>query len=150
MGHAISALIAAAPIDLDAARELDLPVFIQRGFAIVALHPGHCDWWTEKLGLENKDFSNILLDCPAMHEFAKRLGMERYALIDTDYFGGAGAQYAAVYHGSTKEMAETEGGINEALKRLGVFRAPGLDEFDTIGLGRHRSFDELFKKYWPK
>ena len=36
VGHNISALVAKAPIDVDAAKRFDLPVFVQNGFAIVA------------------------------------------------------------------------------------------------------------------
>ena len=147
MGHQISALIAKAPIDTEAARQFDLPVIIQNDFAIVGLDAAHSDHWSEELGLENTDFSEMILDRPVTHEFALRLGMERYALIETDYFGGAGEQCAAVYHGSTIEMAATMGGINAALKLLGVKRRFNMDEFDTIGLGRHRSFGDQFQKY---
>jgi hypothetical protein len=148
MAHSISALIAKAPIALDAARQLDLPVFVQNGFAIVALFPEHCDSWTEKLGLQQQGRSTMLLDGPVTHVFAKRLGMEHYALIETNYFGGLGEQWAAVYSEGQTEMEPTKGGINAALSLLGVERQPGLDEFDTIGLGHHRSFDALFEKYW--
>jgi hypothetical protein len=150
MGHNISALIAKAPIDVDAAKRFDLPVFVRNGFAIVALHPEHCDHWTAALGLPNDSFSKMLLDCPVTREFAKALGMTRYALIETDYAGGLGTQLAAVYQGSQLEMAPTPDGINAALRMIGVTRAASDDEFDTIGLGRHRDFDELFKKYWQR
>ena len=149
MGHNISALIAKAPIDMDAARQFDLPVFVQGGYAIVALHYEHCDHWTEKLGIEPCAGAwSIVLDLPVTHEFARRLGLGIYALIETNYFGGLGDQCAAVYHGDRVEMEPTKGGINAALRMLGVERQPDLDEFDTIGLGRHRSFDDHFEKYW--
>jgi hypothetical protein len=148
MAHNISALIAKAPVDMDVAQEFDLPVFVQNGFAIVALYPEHCDHWAEKLGLPHEGRSDILLDCPVTHAFAKRLGLENYALIETNYFGGIGEQWAAVYRAGEVRMAPTKGGINAALEMLGVKREAGLDEFDTIGLGHHRSFDTLFEKYW--
>ena len=148
MGHRISALIAKAPIGTEVAQQFDLPVIVESGFVIVGLYAGHSDHWGEKLGLENTAFSEMILDCPVTHEFARRLGMERYALIETNYFGGHGEQFAAVYSGTTIEMPATKGGINEALKRLGVKRQSNMDEFDTIGLGRQRSFDDQFRKYW--
>jgi hypothetical protein len=148
MGHCISALIAKAPIDLAAAGRLDLPVFVQSGFAIVALFPEHCDHWAEKLGLAHQGHSGLLLDCPVTHAFAERLGLEKYALIETNYFGGIGEQWAAVYSGGRVDMQPTIGGINAALQLLGVEREHGFDEFDTIGLAHHRSFDRFFEKYW--
>src|SRR5262245_29265409 len=118
MGHHISALVAKAPIDLAAARRFDLPVFMQNGFAIVALHPEHCDHWTAALALTNDSFSKILLDCSTTREFAKALGMTRYALIETDYSGGLGSQLATVYQGPQLEMAATPDGINAALRLI--------------------------------
>jgi hypothetical protein len=37
--------------------------------------------------------------------------------------------------------------MNEALRYLGVRASPGLDEFDTLGLGRFRAFDDFFDSY---
>jgi len=148
MAHNISALIAKAPIDLEAARQLDLPVFVQNGFVIVALYDRHVDFWTQKLGMESRALSEIILDFPVVHEFARRLGMDRYALIETDYFGGMGSQRAAAYCVADPQMEAEIGSINAALARIGVERAAGKDEFDTIGLADHRSFSDLFKKYW--
>lgn len=148
MGHSIDALITRAPVDEAAAGTLDLPVFVQNGFAIVALYPKHCERWSEKLGLPAGNISRLLLDGPVTHEFARRLDMVRYAVIATDDFGGVGEQCAAVYFGGLVEMEPTEGGINAALQLLGVRRQSGMDEFDSIDLGRHRSFADLFKPYW--
>ena len=148
MGHNIAALIAKAPVDMDAAHGLDLPVFVQRGFAIVALFSEHCDHWAEQLGMPHDEPSEMLLDCPVTHEFARRLGFNHYALVETNYFGGIGTQCAAVFRGRAVEMAPAKDGINAALRRLGVECQADLDEFDTIGLGRHRSFERLFEKYW--
>jgi hypothetical protein len=148
MGHHISALIARAPVDAAAARALDLPVIEQAGYAIVALHPDHTDYWTDQLGLPSDAQSAMLHDCAVVHEFARRLAMTRYALIETDYFGGIGRQLACVRDGSRRVMETTEGGINRALAMLGVVCEEGMDEFDTIGLGRHRDFAHLFEAYW--
>jgi hypothetical protein len=41
-------------------------------------------------------------------------------------------------------------GINAALRHLGVVAAPGLDEFDTVGLGNHRSFHVLDDRDWDE
>jgi hypothetical protein len=76
------------------------------------------------------------------------------AYIETDYFGGRGVQAAIVWSNGTvvfgavatpdysafeKPRPPQQGGaINQALRRLGVSRRPASDEFDTLGLGRHR------------
>jgi hypothetical protein len=61
----------------------------------------------------------------------------RFAVIMSDYFGGIGDQWAIAFEG---ERALTSvGSVNAALRELGVVRAEGLDEWDTIGLGGYRS-----------
>jgi hypothetical protein len=40
------------------------------------------------------------------------------------------------------------GPINAALRFLGVTTGIGCDEFDVVGLGTYREFDNLFEKYW--
>ena len=69
--------------------------------------------------------------------------------FETDYFGGAGCQGAAVFRsGATvfgPKSAE-HGPINEALSLLGVrCVAPAHDEFETVGLHRHRRTDDWLK-----
>ena len=148
MAHHISALVARLPIEVDEAKRLELPVFVEREFAIVALNPNHADHWTGQLGLPFESFSGMIHDSPTTQEFARRLGMSRFALIETEYFGGVGEQFATVYDGSERVFEVTEGGINAALKVIGVAAAPGMDEFDTVGLGKYRSFWDHFEKYY--
>jgi hypothetical protein len=69
-----------------------------------------------------------------------------FAIIATDYFGGVGSQGAAVYSGA--ELASDRiTAINGALAYLGVKAELGQDEFDTVGLGRHRSMPDYLDKY---
>jgi hypothetical protein len=69
-----------------------------------------------------------------------------YALIQTDYFGGIGKQYASIYRykDNIDKNAKT---INQVLIHLGVNRIGQLDEFDTIGLDKIRSQPDIFDKY---
>ena len=62
------------------------------------------------------------------------------AYLEAEYFGGAGAQAAAVW---TRGVPALDPGaavpsINDALRILGVAAEDGLDEFDTLHLGRCR------------
>jgi len=76
--------------------------------------------------------------------------------VETDYFGGDGWQAAMTWVGGsavfgpvrTADLWEggkfvptplLEGAINRAVRHLGVERGSALDEFDALGLGRHRS-----------
>ena len=66
------------------------------------------------------------------------------AYAETDYFGGTGVQSAAAWIQGRLAMPPTThpaGPINAALHTIGLTRADGLDEFDTLGLGQVRSMD---------
>jgi hypothetical protein len=63
--------------------------------------------------------------------------------FETEYFGGLGMQGAAVFQDGEPtfgpKWAEI-GPINQALQLLGVrVERPARDEFETVGLGRHRN-----------
>ncbi|MCW8879754.1 MAG: hypothetical protein OQJ89_14875 [Kangiellaceae bacterium] len=148
MGHHIEAIVAKGEIDKELLNKFELPCVTHKGFSIVGLDAGHSDYWAEKLSMPNESIGDIILNCPVTHYFAKELGLEEYAIIFTDYFGGVGEQYAMVYSAGEVVMEETEGGINQALKVIGVLKKGDLDEFDTICLGQYRSFDESFTKYF--
>jgi hypothetical protein len=66
------------------------------------------------------------------------------AYAETDYFGGAGVQGAAAWIAGKLALpptTHTAGPINAALHTIGLERASGLDEFDTLGLGLIRRMD---------
>jgi hypothetical protein len=69
------------------------------------------------------------------------------AYIVTYYFGGQGGQDALAWDkGSLRFSPATQGydqawpnsPISQALRAIGVVAAEGEDEFDTVGLGKHR------------
>lgn len=66
------------------------------------------------------------------------------AYIEADYFGGQGVQSGIVWKAG-KRIFEQELGvdtINQILKLYGIVKLDPLDEFDTIGLGRHRNTEK--------
>ena len=148
MGHHIQAIICRAPVNEEAARELDIPVFPLGDFVMLGLDVYHADHWEGKLEFERNDGwenSSMLLDDALTRHFAKRIaGAKDYALIETDYFAGMGKQTAVFYTPTEKTTCES---INHALKLLGVQGKDGLDEFDTLGLSDHRNFERYFEKY---
>lgn len=145
VGHHLHALVAPLPVSLEVARDFDLTVLERGGFAVVPLHPAHSDAWTEQLNPEPRTVaSSLLLDLPVTHALAAGLVLERYALLETDYFGGAGTQPAALYEGGALTL---EGSVNAVLAGLGVVRAGALDEFDTLELGPLRDTDAFFAQY---
>ena len=154
MAHSISAAILKGTYDSQQARQFELPAIeLGEGLTLFPLHAGHCDAWSEKLDISDPPGDwRPLLDVRVVHYFMSRLAPEPFfAVMETDYFGGAGDQAAVVYKGAQTVMPRYEGEtgpINNALKLLGVRRSRSQDEFDTVGLGRFRSFDELFRAYW--
>ncbi|PHS13771.1 MAG: hypothetical protein COA78_06690 [Blastopirellula sp.] len=151
MGHHISAIISKAPYNEEAAKEYDLPVFVEKGFAIDGLDASHSDYWTEKLNLEYLEERIIVLDSVTTHHFSQALFENQvYAIINTDYLGGKGDQAASVYQeGQIIYSSERErlGPINHALKLIGVKKPLLGDRFTSIGLAKYRWFDDHFEKY---
>jgi hypothetical protein len=69
------------------------------------------------------------------------------AYVSTYYFGGQGGQDALVWDKGTLQFSPTSPGykqnwpntpISQALRIIGVVAEQGMDEFDTVGLGKHR------------
>lgn len=61
-----------------------------------------------------------------------------------EFFGSDGNQCAVIYSESQTAFGPliARTAINPALRALGVTRSKGLDEFDTLGLGKHRVTEE--------
>ncbi|GAB3834221.1 hypothetical protein [Hymenobacter jeollabukensis] len=148
MGHHIFALVTAGPVDQAQAAAYELPCFLENGYTIIGLNAYHSDYWADKLDIPHRNYSDIILDNDVTRFLARALGLGRYALISTDYFGGSGEQHAAVYDAGQVLMPATAGGINAALRLLGVRRGPLTDEFDAISLGKYRSFEDHFERYY--
>jgi len=64
--------------------------------------------------------------------------------IVAEYFGGCGDQFSIIW--SDGEIVfgplRQPDAINQALRRFGVNADQGKDEFDSVGLGRHRHTDQ--------
>jgi len=66
------------------------------------------------------------------------------AYIETEYFGGEGFERSAIFRDSNVVLGPLDGAgaVNGALRALGIVAKPGQEEFDVVGLGRHRSLEE--------
>jgi hypothetical protein len=148
MGHNLTALIGKQPIYEEKPRIYQLPfIYEKQSVVIVPLIALHSDLWTEKLELDYTSQSEIILDRPVTHFFARELGLLKYALISTDYFGGWGTQYAAVYNNETVVLPAKEGANNEALRCIRIVKESGCqDEFDSIRLGNYRHGENYFEE----
>jgi hypothetical protein len=144
MGHNIEAIIAKKPINEAKAAAYGLAVAYESDYAIVILFEDSIYYWSCKLDL---DFLSIDEDFNEASEtaffLAAELGIEQYAFIRTDYFGGMGYQHALFMEKGA--LKSKENSINDALKKIGVVAKEGLDEFDTLNLGQYRGMEEY---YW--
>jgi hypothetical protein len=71
------------------------------------------------------------------------------AYVEADYFGGIGKQSSVVWKEGKVilEPAHGERGpINRALRALGVRAQPNKDEFETVGLRRHRDMEDWLEE----
>ncbi|MEV5989579.1 hypothetical protein AB0L85_32315 [Streptomyces sp. NPDC052051] len=75
------------------------------------------------------------------------------AYVEAEYFGGVGEQRAVVWADGAlvlgpldaptmKRFSRAVSPISQALRRLGARRSLGEDEFEAVGLDRHRSNDD--------
>jgi hypothetical protein len=82
---------------------------------------------------------------PRIETWARRQSQRSpVGYIVAEYFGGDGGQFSIVWSGGEIVLGplRQSDAINQALRLLGIASADGLDEFDTIGLGRHRHTHE--------
>jgi|GEM_PF-368163 len=69
------------------------------------------------------------------------------AYLEADFFGGTGGQASAVWERGAITFGPTvaSDAINQALAKIGIARGLG-DEFETLGLQRHRFTEEWLPK----
>jgi hypothetical protein len=102
---------------------------------------GHEIVWTE-MGCDTLATTNI----PNIKIFGKE---KMIAKISTDYFGGFGSQNAKLFvdnkieYEGDNEFVYGMSPINDVLKKMGIVRKDGMDEFDTIGLGNYRTNEDF-------
>ena len=155
MGHNITAIVLRDVFEPEVVRALDL-VAVPIASPLTLFHIDHyyTAYWQAVRGCVTE------LDVPAgfpgvfpregivVQLVAELTGLDapRFALIQTEYFGGAGGQWACAFTGERCETG-TAATINAALRTLGVIRRGALDEFDTVGLGAHRSSPDYLTRY---
>lgn len=86
---------------------------------------------------------------PGVEAWTQALSVDTaIAYIETEYFGGEGFERAGVWSQGQLALGPLEGAgsINQALRALGVRPAAGIEEFELVGLGRHRSLDEWLQE----
>ncbi|MEV0363078.1 hypothetical protein [Nocardia fusca] len=155
MAHAITALILTGPYQADAVDRWDLvPVPLRGDLTLFHLTHYYTAYWQAKLGIEGY-FELAPNTCELLFPSEKVISVvaaeiatrpaPTFAVVVTEYFGGAGGQAAVVsVDGGPIRPVDN---INSALRVLGVIAAPGSDEFDTVGLSGHRSTLDYLDRY---
>jgi len=160
MGHAITALLVKGNCNTAALEKYDLKsISLKFDLSLLFIDHYYSACW-QKMTETTED---LPMDKPppcfptegVLLEIAKALTNQlhpKFAIIQTDYFGGVGSQWAQVFHGPLNPAPEISS-INEALRYLDVKRGPegiwgpAYDEFDAVGLGNYRSNPEHLWKY---
>lgn len=143
MGHYISGIVAKIELvrEFASSSSLHAPALLTDGLGFLPLSDDHLDSLFPVQG-HLDDSMNYLSDAlkAALSEMSAGGPV---AYIETEYFGGQGAQGATVYdHGLCVfgPITNSAGAISRAMKLLGVTAAPGQhDEFDAVGFCRHRN-----------
>ena len=155
MAHNITAIIIVDAFDPEVARNLDLvPVPLSPPLTLFHIDDYYTAYWQAVRGcIGHLDVPSDFPSVFPREEIVAQLVAEltalksaRFALIQTEYFGGAGEQWACVFTGDQRDSRDGAT-INDALRMLGVVGQRSLDEFDFVGLGAHRSPPEYLERY---
>ena len=118
-------------------------IMLKQGIGIIPLSR---DLYDEINNFESSDEveSFIYLNSNIQTRILELIKTGVIAYIEADYSGSIGEQQAILWNDGTKIMHYKNrlGAINSILKRLGVSASNGMDEFDTVDLGRNRSVDD--------
>lgn len=157
MGYVLEALLAPPTIAEVAAASMP-------GTGVVRLHERIAlvpitEDAAEALSPGDRSLVSLLTGQPlptALTELLRRTSREGpIAYVEADFFGGTGQQAAVLWeHGEIAlgplvdpndlvRGAPSQWPFNQVLRRMDVSVAPGqLDEFATVGLGRHRETED--------
>lgn len=78
---------------------------------------------------------------PQLQKLCERLSQGRaLAYIEAEFFGGAGTQACVLFNDGrpVDQPIVSETAISHALHILGVSKENAYDEFEAVGLGKHR------------
>jgi hypothetical protein len=147
MGHFITGLIGEPTLlgKFSASTSLHKPCNLAQGLAFLPLRDEDIyDLISQPQTEFTEGFNYLSTQLSSVLAAASKEGPLAY--IETEYFGGDGAQGAVVFSDGAiafgPKSAE-QGPINEALRMLGVtVSAPHSDEFQAVGLQRHRHTED--------
>jgi hypothetical protein len=146
MGHYISGIVAKVDLvrEFASSSGLHTPALLTDGLGFLPLSDDHLDFLFPVQG--SSDDSMTYLSDPLKAALSEISANGPVAYIETEYFGGQGAQGATVYDQGLcvfGPITNDTGAISAAMKLLGVTAAPGQhEEFEAVGFCRHRNNDD--------
>ncbi len=150
MGHNLHAIILKGTFNREkAVNQFKLkPITLDQELTMFPLIAHYLDEMSERFDIWGHRATKPLYNAKIIHYIIREIAKEPlFAIIQTDYFGGAGTQHAGVYHGEREILDPTKStsSINKALQQLGVKKGIDLDEFETIGLQQYRDVYDFFE-----
>jgi hypothetical protein len=162
MGYTLEAFVGRSALS-EAARSREpviVPAQLPQGFVLVPL----TDEIHDSFPLSTTTpYPQLYKLSPALAEWAQKLSHRgAIAYLEAEFFGGTGTHAAIVWNGgqvtlgplhtearwNARELISPpirENAFNRALRHLDVIVGDAGDEFDALGLGRHRSTDAWLK-----
>lgn len=140
MGHCVTAIIANLPVIENLLKTYPLvSAELRDGWHLIPLDD-------EDLDSFGFDYSQIVSGfnylAPALFELcAEQSRTGPLVYFETDYWGGMGGQQAVAFSNGEAippTPMTTRNSINTALRCVGITAGDRLDEFDYMGLGKHR------------
>jgi hypothetical protein len=154
MGHHIQAFISREELLREIAQNYPTAIVIplSQGFGILPITD---QFYNELPDPQHPDMTDnrFLYLGPKLDQIGKSFSVKApLAYVETEYFGGTGYQGAVVWvngqiifgpaiMGDIEDFQIVDlpdNAINIALRKLGVLKGDRHDEFDAIGLGKHR------------
>ena len=132
-----------------------------QGFALAPITKSlAADLASAQWGVDHSSAKASVETFPGLGCLASELSMNgKVAYMSTEFFGGDGGQDAMVWENGTIIFALGDGPgsshgwpnspVSQALRKMGVIAEVGKDEFDTVGLGKHRSTERWAAEYAP-
>jgi len=85
----------------------------------------------------------LFLTSDIENEILRTIGDRSVAYIELEYFGGSGVQKGIVWKNGKRISEYNElNAVNSILRQFGIARTKTKDEFETIGLNRHRNTED--------
>ena len=142
MGYDIQAIVSAQPVleahSADFSSAVVAPLAF--GFALIPI----TDELLDEVGASGAS-GQFVKFTPAIADWLRVISASApAAYIEAEFFGGMGGQGATVWARGEQLLAPTHDteAINIALRLLGISHGTSHDEFEAVGLPRHRHTDD--------